>query len=515
MYDSFGDGWNGSTFTVSNTSNGTVYSTGTLAMGFYGTESFCFDPCAAFVLSAAVTDVSCNGGSDGSIDISGVTGATYSWDNGATTEAISGLSAGTYTLNAWDAYGCADSITVTVAEPSVISLSAVVGNESAAGAYDGHIDLTVSGGTPCITNASVACPLLGGNGQSGNAFNLINTSSGNLDITGFSQGPLFPNAGGNGTIEVYMTPGSYTNAPVWTLVGSGGVTLTPGAATGYVPVSGVSIPAGGTIGIWIGLTSGTVQYTNGLGTPGVTPWGFDANLTVTEGHGGTYPNGLQFSPRNWNGTVHYGDPNATAYTFAWSTGDTTEDIGSLLAGGYCVTVTDCNGCTASFCDSVGISLEPGCTDPLAINYSSTANVDDGSCIYMILGCADSTAFNYNPLANTPDPNDPCCYQSGCMDPFATNYDAGACWDDSTLCTYPTANVSPFCDDFESGSSATYGWLLAQQTYASVMVWGNGATFVVNGHPGANGPINGNYSLKFEGGDAPTGWTQYSSCNYHL
>ena len=96
-----------------------------------------------------------------------------------------------------------------------------------------------------------------------------------------------------------------------------------------------------------------------------------------------------------------------------------------------------------------------------------------------------------------------------MDPFATNYNATACYNDSS-CTYPTANASPLCDDLESGSGATYGWVLGQQTYASAAVWGNGATFVVNGHPGNNGPIAGNYSLKFEGGDAPTGWSGYST-----
>ena len=61
---------------------------------------------------------------------------------------------------------------------------------------------------------------------------------------------------------------------------------------------------------WRLTTGSTVQYTNGTGTPGVTPWASDANITVTEGHGGTYPTGLNFSPRNWNGSVVYGDPNA-------------------------------------------------------------------------------------------------------------------------------------------------------------------------------------------------------------
>ena len=44
----------------------------------------------------------------------------------------------------------------------------------------------------------------------------------------------------------------------------------------------------------------------------------------------------------------------------------------------------------------------GCIDINANNYSSNANVDDGSCTYDILGCTDDTANNYNSNANIDD-----------------------------------------------------------------------------------------------------------------
>ena len=59
-----------------------------------------------------------------------------------------------------------------------------------------------------------------------------------------------------------------------------------------------------------------------------------------------------------------------------------------------------NSCT------VEVRLD-GCTDPMAYNYDSQADDDDGSCLY-VWGCTDPAASNYNQAAVMEGDND-CAY----------------------------------------------------------------------------------------------------------
>ncbi len=99
-----------------------------------------------------VTDVKCYGASTGAIDLTVMDGTaplTYLWSNGATTEDLTGIPAGTYSVTVTDANKCVAAVKdILVNQPADgVSADFTVKEISKAGAADGAIDVTVSGGT--------------------------------------------------------------------------------------------------------------------------------------------------------------------------------------------------------------------------------------------------------------------------------------------------------------------------------------------------------------------------------
>jgi hypothetical protein len=199
-------------------------------------------------------------------------------------------------------------------------------------------------------------------------FNIVNNHSGSLTITGFSQGSLGSYTGANNMSAYYM-PAAYdqtTAAGSWTQVANavaitvptGGSVATPAYSAPFA-ITPVTIPAGATYGFYVGGSS-TVQYSTATATgPAGTVVASNAHIGITSGHGGTFGAG-SFSPRAPVLEVQYGAPGASAYTFAWDNGATTEDISGLASGTYCVDVTDCNGCVTTACESVVVAATLGC-----------------------------------------------------------------------------------------------------------------------------------------------------------
>ncbi len=79
----------------------------------------------AIILNTLGTPTTCYGGSDGQANViplpgGGVPPYTYSWSNNATTPAITGLTAGVYTITVLDSHGCISVANVAVTQPPAI-----------------------------------------------------------------------------------------------------------------------------------------------------------------------------------------------------------------------------------------------------------------------------------------------------------------------------------------------------------------------------------------------------------
>lgn len=109
---------------------------------------------SALVPSITFNNITCNGFSDGNIKVS-VTGGTspytYTWSNGAITDSIFNLVAGTYTVTVEDAIGTDSVLSTSLTEPPVLSTTLLANSTTCTSCNDGSIVATTSGGTPTYT----------------------------------------------------------------------------------------------------------------------------------------------------------------------------------------------------------------------------------------------------------------------------------------------------------------------------------------------------------------------------
>ncbi len=205
-------------------------------------------------LTCNAANAPCNGTAQ-AIASNGLAPYTYQWNTGTTTsnpiggqtsQTISNLCAGTYTVLMSDQSGCMDSATVTLSEPPVLSLSGTNTDVSCFATSDGTIAVNAAGGTPtytytlgttnnttgnfsslsqgnytvtatdnngCTTNTALTIvepPLLGFNINSvTDAFCSINNGSINLSATGGTAPYVYDIGGG-----VTNTNGTFTGLAV-------------------------------------------------------------------------------------------------------------------------------------------------------------------------------------------------------------------------------------------------------------------------------------------------------------
>jgi len=146
---------NGSTETsLSGLSGGSYTISVSDALGCSIDSTFVINEVTPTVFEGNIEHVSCNGESSGSIDLTILEGTPeyfFAWDNGMTTEDISGLSSGTYRVKITNGNGCSVYASYDVNEPEALSATIIV--EQPTSIENGHLDLSVEGGTLPYTYA--------------------------------------------------------------------------------------------------------------------------------------------------------------------------------------------------------------------------------------------------------------------------------------------------------------------------------------------------------------------------
>ncbi len=314
------------------------------------------------------TNVSCNGGSDGSATVNttgGTSPYTYAWaPAGGSNATGTGLGAGTYTVTVTDNGGCTAVASVTITEPPI--LTAAMGNPTnltCNGANNGSAIVTASGGTSAYTYSWV--PTGGANATANNL------SAGTYTVT------ITDNNGCTATATVTITEPPPVVATMGTptdIACNGGTngSATVSTAGGSAPYTYNWVPTGGSTATAGGLSAGTYSVTitdnNGCSTSATVTITQPVVLSVTLTTIGAGCSGT--SGGSITATAAGG---ASPYIYTWSpSGGNAATASNLSAGSYTVNISDANGCT------VTASATINAPSALSISASGPATVCSGA-----------------------------------------------------------------------------------------------------------------------------------------
>lgn len=302
------------------------------------------------VATMSQTNILCNGLCTGSATAN-VTGGsspyTYAWSSGQSTSAINNICAGTYTNIVTDNSGCTIIQTVTITQPSLLSVNIFVGSATC-GNSNGYATAIVSGGASSYS-------YLWSNGQTGTTGVAAGLSAGIYSVTVTD---------GNGCTQTGIAQVNNSNGPQIT---SSSYTdplckgNSDGSASVVVTGTGLSYswtPPGPNSASVTGLSAGnyTVTVTDSSGCSSFQLFTLSEPPPIVLSTSAT-PSSC--GDNNGSASVNASGGSGIA-SYAWSPGGQMTSVAAgLFSGTYIVVVTDSNGCTQSA--SVLVGGTPGPT----------------------------------------------------------------------------------------------------------------------------------------------------------
>ncbi|MBM4179819.1 MAG: hypothetical protein FJ211_10905, partial [Ignavibacteria bacterium] len=378
-----------------------------------GTTSFTITQPAAVVASGTQVNNTCNGASAGSIDLSVVGGSgsyTYLWSNGATTQDLSNLAAGTYTVTITESNGCTVTGTTsfTITQPAAVVASGTQVNVTGCfGNSNGSIDLSVVGGSGSYTyswsnGSSVVGTTQDISNLAAGTYTVTITESNGCTVTGTTSftitQPSQLTVADDGITDAFCANSSD---------GAIGITVTGGTPNGSAPLYSYA---------WTGPNSFT--STNEDQNFNLAPGPYAVTVTDANGCTATLSNlvvgsnpAIVITASATNVTCNGGTTgsiNATVsggvapYSYSWTGPNgytsSSEDPSGLAAGNYVLTVTDDNFCSQT---SSTITLTQPALLSATVAAASASVCSGANAVFTLTGTATQVVtYKINNGANT-------------------------------------------------------------------------------------------------------------------
>jgi hypothetical protein len=359
----------------------------------------------------AVPNSSCGGTPIGKIMITGLTGHppfSYSWSTSATGSTVTGLTAGIYSVDVTDGYGCVKTETATISNVPPIGFGTFTATQPTCFSNDGVLTIQITGGTaPYYYSASTGDVIV----QYGTSWTISGLTPGVYSISvtdaglcSFTQGTTLTSPNGitsvsintqgstcssnGGSISIAVNGG--TTPYVYSLIYPNGNTLNvansqtnqlfPNLYSGTYTVS-VTDASGCFYMDEVTLLT-TDTFTISTQTTGTTCNQDNGYITVTKTSGGEPP--FDYS---LDGLVNVLDTSQSAITF-----------NNVSSGQHTITVTDNTGCTQTL--QVYVDESP------SLNYSlyntSCGNGSNGSITAFISSGEPPFTYVWSPnVLNNP------------------------------------------------------------------------------------------------------------------
>jgi hypothetical protein len=315
---------------VQNLAPGTYWVTVTDAKGNILTLSESITSSGPIVISETITNPYCSGAPTGAIalNVSGGSGVyTFAWSNGFTTQNISNLGSGLYTVTVTDAAGCSAQKTFMLTNTTLISATSILKHTSC-NQVNGGIDITPSGGVAPYT-------FLWNNGATTEDIQNVPAGAYNVKITdavGCSTQKNFTlRVNTTLTLSGILTPTSCLGD------NSGAIDL---SIFGGEPPYAIKWADGPTAEDRTGLVAGVYSVT----VTDATGCSVQANYTIFNKPLQVNSDLIQPKCADDLGSIILTVEGVAPYTYVWSNGSTVSSITDLTPGIYSVTVTDASGC---------------------------------------------------------------------------------------------------------------------------------------------------------------------------